>query len=65
MYIDDANSVEKVRVPGSVVNISQKKQITHVHAIQSQELLNEVTIRAADIKMRVNHKKNSTFVCVG
>ena len=32
VYIDDANSIEKVRIPGSVVEISQNKQICKVHA---------------------------------
>ena len=30
IYIDDANGVEKVRVPGSVVNISTNKQVAYV-----------------------------------
>ena len=45
IYIDDANGVEKVRVPGSIVNITQDKQKTKVHAQKSEELLKTVSIR--------------------
>ena len=62
-YIDDANAVEKVRISGSVVNISQNKQIARVHAEKSQEIFNTVTLRANNICMRVNEKKTQ-LLCI-
>ena len=64
VYIDDANSVEKIRVPGSTVSISAQKQKTKVHAEKSQEIMNTVALRAANIGMKVNSKKNSIVMCV-
>ena len=43
-YIDDANAVEKIRVPGSIVEISENKQITRVHAAKSEEVFSTVSI---------------------
>ena len=57
VYIDDANSVEKVRIPGSIMTISQNKQLVKIHAEKSEELFNNVALRASDIKMKVNDKK--------
>ena len=59
IYIDDANAVEKVRIPGSVVTISQNQQQTRIHAQKSEYIFNAVTTRVANIGMRVNAKKNS------
>ena len=63
IYIDDANGVEKVRVPGSVVTISERKQETRVHAQRSEELLRTISLRASQIKMKVNHAKTQ-LLCV-
>ena len=63
IYIDDANGVEKVRVPGSIVNITQDKQKTKVHAQKSEELLKTVSIRSSAIGMKVNHAKTQ-LLCV-
>ena len=54
---------DRVRVPGSIVSISQGKQKVKIHAEQSEELFNQVMIRATDIKMRVNQKKTQ-LLCV-
>ena len=53
VYIDDANSVEKIRIPGSIVSISEDKQKVKVHAVKSEQLFNSVSINSANIKMRV------------
>ena len=63
IYIDDANSVEKVRMPGSVVCISQNKQTASIHAEKSEELLRSVTIRAEAIQMKVNTNKTQ-LLCI-
>ena len=63
IYIDDANSVEKVRVPGSVVTISQNRQLTSVHAWKSEEVMNTVTVRAERIGMKVNQAKTQ-LLCI-
>ena len=62
VYIDDANGVKKVRIQDSISNISQNKQLIKIHAEKSEELLNTVTIRAAQIGMKVNHKKPNCCV---
>ena len=59
IYIDDANAVEKVRIPGSVANFSQNKQLTRIHAHQSEKLMNSVAVKAANIQMKVNEKKDA------
>ena len=52
-----------MRIPGSVVTLSQKKQQTKIHAQYSEELFNSVSIRAANIGMRVN-KKKTQLLCI-
>ena len=52
-----------MRIPGSIVNISEKKQTTRVHAEKSEELFNQVSIRAANIQMKVNTGKTQ-LLCV-
>ena len=59
VYIDDANAVEKCRIPGSITTISQDKQKVRIHAEKSEELFKTVSLRASEIKMRVNQKKNT------
>ena len=56
-YIDDANGIEKLRVPGSICHYSQNTPSVTVHAVKSQELMNTVTVRAEGIGMRVNSLK--------
>ena len=63
IYIDDANAVEKLRVPGSIVHITEKKQETLVHAHKSEDLFRSVSIKAANIGMKVNQKKTQ-LLCV-
>ena len=63
IYKDDANAVEKIRVPGSIVEISEKKQVAKVHAQKSEEIFETVSLRAAEIGMRVNEKKTQ-LLCV-
>ena len=55
--------MERVRVPGSIVHISQQRQITNVHAHMSEELMKNVTIRAEQIRMCVNSLKTQ-LLCV-
>ena len=63
IYIDDANAVEKTRVPGSIVSISQNKQQAFVHAQSSEEIFNTVSIRSSRIGMKVN-KSKTQLLCV-
>ena len=57
IYIDDANGVEKVRVPGSIVHVSERRQKIQVHTYKSEELMRNVTVKAESMGMRVNGKK--------
>ena len=57
------NAVEKVRIPGSITNISENKQKVLIHAEKLEELLNTVILRATDIKMKVNTSKTQ-LLCV-
>ena len=52
-------------MPGSMVTISQNKQETRVHAEKSELLFNEVSVRAAEIGMRVNQKKTQLLCMSG
>ena len=63
IYIDDANAVEKVQIPGSITTISQHKQLVRIHASQSEELFNTVSIRASGINMKVNNDKTQ-LLCI-
>ena len=45
------------------MQITQKKQVTSVHAEMSEEIFNTVTIRASEIGMKVNQKKTQ-LLCV-
>ena len=54
IYIDAANSVEKIRVPGSIVEINKNWQRVKVHAFKSEEIFNTVSVRASQIGMKVN-----------
>ena len=63
IYIDDANAIEKVRIPGSIVHITEAGQSAIVHAEKSEDLFRHVTIRANDIQMRVNARKTQ-LLCI-
>ena len=63
IYIDAANSVEKVRIPGSIVTISEHKRLCRVHAPMSEELFQTVSIRASEINMNVNADKTQ-LLCI-
>ena len=63
IYIDDANAVERVRVPGSILHYSQNKPIITVHASKSEEIMKTVTVRAENIGMRVNNQKTQ-LLCI-
>ena len=63
VYIDDANSIEKVRIPGSITRISEQKQEVVIHAEKSEVLFNTVTARANEINMKVNTGKTQ-LLCI-
>ena len=63
IYIDDANGVEKVRIPGSITRITEKKQEVLIHAEKSEELFRTVSLRAADIRIKVNASKTQ-LLCI-
>ena len=62
-YIDDLNVVEKIRHCDAVSDISTKRQLTHVHAPQSESFFNNIANRASELGMKVNEQKTQ-ILCI-
>ena len=60
-YIDDLNVIEKIRHSDAVANFSVHKQVTHAHAPQSESFFKQISVRAAELKMRVNEGKTQVL----
>ena len=63
VYIDDLNTIEKVKLSTAVSSISQAPTVILPHAIKSQSHFNRVKRRAEEMGMRVNAQKTQ-LLCI-
>ena len=63
VYIDDYNSIERVKISEAVSHITTRKHKLNILAQKSEAIFEEVSKLATDINMRVNPKKTQ-LLCV-
>ena len=62
VYIDDFNSLERLRLTNAPSHITVQKREVKLHAEKTEKLFGEIKELASDIGMRVNNKKHSCYV---
>ena len=62
VYIDDFNTIEKIRFKDAASHITTEKRRIRVHAAKSELQFMNVQNLAQELKMRVNCKKPKFFV---
>ena len=63
VYIDDYNTIEKLRIAGAECHITTGRQAVRVHALKSEMQFKAVRELASTIKMKVNEKKTQ-LLCI-
>ena len=63
VYIDDYNSIEKLRVTNAQSVISTRKRKLNVLAKKSEDLFTRIQELASEIKMKVNERKTQ-MLCI-
>ena len=63
VYIDDLNSIEKIKQVNSVSTISEGRRIIKVHSPRTETFFEQVSTKADELKMRVNQKKTQ-MLCI-
>ena len=61
VYIDDFNTIEKVRITDSQSHITTQKRKIFVHALKSEKQFGVVKTLAEDLNMKVNSKKTQVL----
>ena len=62
-YVDDILGTEALYIPAGKKHLSTKKQTTSMYAKQSEELIAQITDKAAAVGLKVNGKKTQ-MLCV-
>ena len=63
VYIDDFNSIEKIRISGAQSHITTKKRVIKANAPKSEQLFEKIGVMASEINMRVNQSKTQ-LLCI-
>ena len=61
-YVDDLLGTETLYIPAGKTHMSTKKQRTSIYAKRSEELISQITEKAAVVGLKVNGKKHKWFV---
>ena len=61
VYIDDFNSIEKLKISEAMSHITTRKKQVRVLAPKSEVIFKEITNLATEINMRVNKKKRNYY----
>ena len=61
VYVDDYNTIEKIRLDGAVAHVTTEKQKLKIRAIKSELQFARVSKLAQEINMRVNGKKTQVL----
>ena len=63
VYVDDVNTIEKIRQEGSISVISENKRMLLVHSPKTQKMFENVSVVASDMGMIVNQEKTQ-LLCI-